>query len=96
MLDHVYTSSNFEAWYKSAKPGDQYTYYIGHIGMGNKDNVPHVKHTAWKYAVKGRVYLFRKKIADEEYDYIAYKSRWYVPRLVPLDYYKNKLSPVED
>lgn len=92
MLDH----ERFESWYRTANPGEQYTYYIGLLGMESKSKFHHhIKHTAWKYALQGRVYLFQRKIEENEFDYIAVKAKQYVYKLVPFDYSKSKLEPRE-
>lgn len=86
----------FKNWYITAKPGEIYTYYIGFLGMENKSRFAmHIKHIAWEYAIKGRVYLFQRKMAENEFDYIAVKARHYTRQLVPFDYCTNRLQPVE-
>lgn len=87
------TSMQFLDWYKAAKPQDVYTYYIGSLGLDDKVKlIGHVKHLAWEYAVKGRVFLLQRKVVSEidVYEYIAIKSRYFRPDLVPLDYLSER------
>lgn len=77
----------FENWYITAKPGSSYIYYKGLLGMESKSKfTSHIKHTVWKYALQGRIYLIQRKIMENDYDYIAVKAKNYNEKLVPTDY----------
>lgn len=86
----------FESWFTTARPGDIHTYYVGLLGLENKSKFHnHIKHTAWNYAVQGKVYLFQRKIEENKFCYTAVKASRYTYKLVPFDYGKVRLATKE-
>lgn len=76
---------SFVKWYEGAKPGDFYVYYSGETLHGSIIGEL-LQRLTFEYALKGRVYLTRKKVRSFYYDYIATKSKRVNTRLVPENY----------
>lgn len=75
----------FIEWYKKAKNGDRYTYWVGF--ELEDQNVRRLKDLIWLYAVKGYGLLFQKKKREFEYEYIFVKINYRLnSRWIPSDY----------
>ena len=89
-------SNSFQAWYDTAKPGDSFIYYRGHLCCAvpyiyskSRDTLP-IKELTWEYAIQGRIYLVKHKVAEGEFEYIAQKSREKIDKLIPFDYQHDR------
>lgn len=81
------TAAEFETWLKTASPGEQITYYIGHlcydresiVTIGNRtvhmfnERVDNLGATAYDASERGKVMLFQRRLDAHSYEYIAVK-----------------------
>ena len=63
----------YKKWLATAKPNDKYTYYEGFCVHENIHGLI-IRNEAYKDARKGLVYLTRKKLKHETFEYIAIKA----------------------
>lgn len=80
---------DFEFWIKTAQPWQRFSYYRG---MSLTDTLisNQVRQIVWFYACRGDCYLFQKKHAKHDYEFIAVKAQQPHNRaLVPLPEPRN-------
>lgn len=69
-------NGTIETWLFNAEPGDKYCYFHG-FGL------PHgVGNYMYKLALQGKVYLFQKRVADNNFQYLAIKASYPPARLL--------------
>ncbi len=79
----------FVDWFEKANPGDTYTYFNGDLAYAQSTTTARqtaIKMVTWQYAVEGKIYLYQRRMPDDSRDYIAYKPRRVIQKLIALDY----------
>jgi hypothetical protein len=66
--------SEFSEWLTAAKPGDKYTYCTGFLARSGDTKVLAAGNDAWRAYELGLVYLVQKKLAKNDYEYIAVRA----------------------
>lgn len=87
----------FEEWLSRSQPNNRYVYYVG-ATLTENILVSQLRKATWRAAVDGKVYLFRRRNKEDDYDYIAIRAaptpiKWLIPSDEPIHANQQTKSP---